>query len=337
VVIKENHMIELMNNQLQVSFPEVHPAARFAVEFQRTLRVPDDNQEYPLPAGLGSFPLLPVDDFQVPEAWRQHGGVFFPMYKSEAMWINFRASGYPFAVKVAAGKINAVSGRAWSNALAREPQDYVVIPEQRWLDGFSASKDVVRQFVAMPIGEGVTAEGQITGKEEWGGVQLIFYPMKADEYRKRFENVVCEDRLYLACAEMVAFSRKSAYDMGLAPGGRIRQEIAEDPYGFDVWDTSVSSRCFVHLLNSAAYQQITGRTPPTRPISADQYAKAGVPWFDYYVDGKALGGSSVLAGLDGVASALIKKGKKLEDNKPIQIAQTIRLGAKSATVREGNF
>lgn len=29
----------------------------FKVEFQRTLRIPDDGNEYPLPPGLGSFPI----------------------------------------------------------------------------------------------------------------------------------------------------------------------------------------------------------------------------------------------------------------------------------------
>ena len=34
-------------------------------------------------------------------------------------------------------------------------------------------------------------------------------------------------------------------EMGLAPGGEMRQEIYEDPYVFDVWDLRKSQRCFV--------------------------------------------------------------------------------------------
>lgn len=94
------------------------PLAELRIEFQRTLRIPDDGGTYPLPAGTGRFPLLPVDDFArtAPESWIKHGGVMMPMYQSEALWIRF-TSRYPFAVKVAAGKINAVSGEAWSNRL----------------------------------------------------------------------------------------------------------------------------------------------------------------------------------------------------------------------------
>ena len=117
-------MIELSKNQLSFRFPEVHPEARCAIHFQRTLRIPDDNSVYYLPPGLGNFPLSHVDDLgeRLPESWNQHGGVFFPMYQSEAMWISFETT-YPFAVKVAARKINAVTGDSWSSKLHQDPQD----------------------------------------------------------------------------------------------------------------------------------------------------------------------------------------------------------------------
>ena len=85
-------MIELKNNRMHFSFPEVHPDAKLAVEFQRTLRIPDDGNEHFLPPGLGNFPLRHVDDFaeDAPEDWMTRGGVMLPMYQSEALWINFR-------------------------------------------------------------------------------------------------------------------------------------------------------------------------------------------------------------------------------------------------------
>ena len=135
-----------------------------------------------------------------------HGGVFIPMYQSEALWINFSGD-YPCAVKIAAGKINAVSGKSWSNGLSDDPQDYAVIPEQPWLDGFNVSEDFIRQFVAMPLGEGFTAEEQITGKAEHGGLQIIVYPMKHDVYVEHFERAVEADLDYL---DMPMFCRESA-------------------------------------------------------------------------------------------------------------------------------
>ena len=60
-----------------------------------------------------------VDDFAgtAPASWLKKGGVMMPMDQSEALWIRFSAR-YPFAVKIAAGKINAVSGEAWTAELS---------------------------------------------------------------------------------------------------------------------------------------------------------------------------------------------------------------------------
>src|SRR6266478_6074387 len=91
---------------------EVHPEARLRIVFQRTLRIPDNGRDYPLPPGLGAFPLRHVDDCaeRLPASWVKRGGVMLPMYQAEAMWLAFNDLGYPFALKIAAGKINAVTG-----------------------------------------------------------------------------------------------------------------------------------------------------------------------------------------------------------------------------------
>ena len=158
-------------------------AVEFSIDFQRTLRIPDDGKTYPLPAGFGRFPLRSVDDFPetVRASWAKRGGVMMPMYQSEALWLHFSAD-YPFAVKIGTGMINAVSGDGWTPALQQDPQNYVVVPGQPWLDGFAVGKGLIRQFVAMPLGEGYTVEEQLTGKSEIGGLQLQIYPMRADSY-----------------------------------------------------------------------------------------------------------------------------------------------------------
>src|SRR5512134_1906710 len=112
-----------------------------SVTFQRTLRIPDDGRSYPLPPSLGSFPVRRVDDYEdrVPREWLEHGGVFLPMYQREAMWMSF-GSGQPHAVKVAIGKVCAITGERWSEDLDDEPQDYLVAPPQPWLDGICVGK-----------------------------------------------------------------------------------------------------------------------------------------------------------------------------------------------------
>ena len=122
------------------------PLAALTIGFQQTLRIPDDGRTYPLPAGLGALPLHSVDDFAgtAPASWIKKGGVMMPMDQSEALWIRFSAR-TPFAVKVAAGKINAVSGEAWTAELQSAPQNYLVVPGQPWLDGFSVGAGLIRK------------------------------------------------------------------------------------------------------------------------------------------------------------------------------------------------
>ncbi len=90
-------------------------------------------------------------------------------------------------------------------------------------------------------------------------------------------------------------------EMGLGMGGRMQQEIYEDSYGLAAWDLEATSRCFVHLCNALQWREITGTNPPQTPVTAKEYEKAGLPWFDYYRDDLAvLEGSKTLAGLKSI-------------------------------------
>ena len=237
-------MITLEADRLHFRFPEVHENARCSVSFQRTLRIPDDGAPHHLPPGLGNFPLRHVDDYKsrLPAKWLRRGGVLMPMHQAEAMWISFgsgfssRGPDYPFAVKIATGKVCAVTGDNWTEHLNQDPQDYVVLPEQPWIDGYCVEKGEIRQFIAMPLGEGYTVEEQITGAAEHGGIQIIAYPMKAEryeailaEYRARYRGVLRSSSVF--DADSAVPSPGGVYQsasMGLAPGGRMRQEIYDD-------------------------------------------------------------------------------------------------------------
>ena len=47
-------MITLEGNSLSFRFPELHENAKTEIQFQRTLRIPDNGKCYPLPPGLGT-------------------------------------------------------------------------------------------------------------------------------------------------------------------------------------------------------------------------------------------------------------------------------------------
>ena len=103
---------------LPVNVEESHICVgdRFSVFFLRTLRVPEDGRTYPLPPGLGEFPIHWVEDYtgSVPPDWLVKGGVFIPLYQREALWLGFEAARWkPNAVKVGVGGSSALHSHGW--------------------------------------------------------------------------------------------------------------------------------------------------------------------------------------------------------------------------------
>jgi hypothetical protein len=342
-------MIELKNDALVFSFPEIHSRARLRIHFQRTLRIPDDGKTYPLPPGLGNFPLRHTDDFaqRAPQAWLRRGGVMMPMYQSEALWLNFQSNTiehhwaeYPFVIKIATGKINAVTGEGWSDGINQKPQDYLVVPTQPWLDGYCVEKGLIRQFVAMPLGTGYTTEEQLTGAAGYGGIQIIVYPMKRKVFERLFPPRKREELVYHSQC-LMAEAAVAGADMGLAPGGRMRQEIYDDEFGIEAWDLNHPSRCFVHLCNSMVWRAITCEDPPTVPFTAKEYNSFGLPWFDYYDgDAKALEGADKLSDLKSVDEMARDKGEPaLPENETITPEKIVvlRKRLRRNQVREAAF
>jgi hypothetical protein len=82
----------------------------------------------------------------------------------------------------------------------------------------------------------------------------------------------------------MAPGRGPSWEMAVAAGGLIKQEIFRDPdpLPYSCWDV-VSKRMFnIQIVNSVAFEAITGLRTPSTPISAQTYEKEGVPFFQYY-------------------------------------------------------
>jgi hypothetical protein len=254
-----------------------------------------------------------VEDYAqtVPAEWRARGGVMLPVYLREAMWLSFDAS-EPAALQVGVGKVCAVSGRPWSSRLGRSPQNYVVLPRQPWLDGINSGKGTVRQFVAVPLGLGATVEGQVTGEEVWGGIQLQTFPLREgplaewrEEERRKHERArTAAPHLYggappvpgaVPAAPAPAGAPRSAPAMGLGVGGSMRQEVYKDDRPAGSWADEPAGRVFVHLVTPPEWRRITGEAPPPSPVDRAAYTQAGLPWFDYYdQDGEDLAPTDTL-------------------------------------------
>lgn len=254
------------------------------------------------------MPIHRVEDYahKVPKKWLQEGGYFLPLHQKEALFLEFQGpKWHPTIAKVCVGRVNAVSGKSYSEKLSSSPQDYVVIPDQKWLDGINYGAGIVRQFVAMPLGQGYTIEAQITDEETHGGFQIVVFDAMENRFPDRDPSI---DAAILYKEEMarkrkeepavlyssptpiqsdVSFSigratPSLAKEMGIAAGGNIKQIIHPDNYGLETWSIECMRGLTIHLVNSLVYKSITGEDPPPSPITAQQYEKARIPWYSHY-------------------------------------------------------
>ncbi len=121
----------------------------------------------------------------------------------------------------------------------------------------------------------------------------------------------------------------------------MRQEIYGDRHDFGDWDLRHRSRCFVHLTNALVWGAITGDSPPTTPPTAEEYTRAGLPWFEYYgADQRALEGATRFKDLKSVVEIGAEKGETpIPENEPVTPRRVIELREKLGRnqVREGAF
>jgi hypothetical protein len=329
----------------ELQFADLKMNTHFGVTFERTLRIPDDGKTYPLPPGLGTFPIRRVDSYRdrVPDSWRKTSGVFIPMYQREALWINFTPRHWrPNAVKIAAGKVNAISGKEWNEDLEEtshaERQDYLVCPPQPWLDGFNSGAGNVRQFVAMPLGMGYTVEGQVTGEEEHGGIQIIVYEPKQGRFPEKPPPAPdaatrgASNHAKLPRMRMPRVHISYGTEMGLGAGGAIDQKIYPDPHGIDTWDRTNNGRVFVHIVNSMMWREITGEEPPSTPVTPRSYTDAGLPWLELYDEALAdVPASPELSNLKSVAKKDAEHGfVGVQDDTSIEVSKVQIKGIESS-------
>lgn len=325
VVVTDRPQVEIVRDQLMLG--------PLTVTFQRTLRIPETGL-HPLPPGLGRFPLRRVADYPdtVPAEWLARGGVMLPIYQREAMWLSFH-SAEPAALQVGVGKVCAVSGLPWIDHLVADPQNYVPLPQQPWLDGINAGEGFIRQFVAVPLGSGATVEGQVTGQETHGGVQLRAVGL-TEEALERWR---AERQARLECYSDAGDTGVGAMpapaaspSMGLGAGGRMRQEVYTDERPLADYNESGALRVFVHLCSAAQWTAITGEVPPPTPIDRDAYVSAGLPWFDYYnADASDLAPSEILTKVKSVGEKL---GTGEEPHVPVDPKTVIALGGNTPDV-----
>lgn len=288
---KEN----IKNNQKADNSIEMGP---LTITLHRTCRVPHGKTNS-LPASMGRFLVYKVSDFKgrVPKNWKdQEGAYFIPIYKHEALWIGFDLRGEPIALKVGAGMVNALTGERLTDQLSKNPeQDYLLPGHQSWIDGFKTNVGGnVFQFVSANLGEGETAEEQILGAAEFGGLQFAAFSSKvklipASRPREHvlFGSYPMTFGDNTKGAMRSLRSAPSIQEMGLGAGGEISQKIYPDPYTKDhplekIWNTNPFKKVYVYMVDPKGFEAITGEKAPESPISYKDYQIRELPWFGLF-------------------------------------------------------
>lgn len=129
--------------------------------------------------------------------------------------------------------------------------------------------------------------------------------------------------------------RCATAEMGLAPGGRMRQAIYADERPLADWDRTHPSRCFVHLASSFVWRAITGDTPPGVPPTAREWP-ALVRVLRREARAPGVGGAR--AGEERRGEGAEKGEPALPENDPAAIGNLVPLGRRRGrTVREASF
>ncbi|KAF8852869.1 ubiquitin-domain-containing protein [Acephala macrosclerotiorum] len=351
------------------------------ISFRRTIRVPDNGSTYQLPPDCGPFSIFSVKDYekQLPDLMVTKGGMFIPMYKREAMWINFKGR-RPFAIKIYVGGINAVSGEPaveTSGTLQRRKQrlnqgksiqDYVVPPNQLWLDGIATADGKVMQFTATPAGSGYSVEAQLSGKSiqlevslgtTVSGLKELIQDKEGippDQQRLIFKESQLEDGKALgyyvikegAIIHLVLRLRgggSGPYDPEYV---KAKEELAASIEKFQVerdLETKMSEMAIapgglihqtidntiffnVQLLYPSTFEQLLGFPAPPTPITPEVYQKHGYPFFKLYEEKSGISGD--FNGIKSVGQMRKGKGKGDEAGLPFRTVEIKRSGQGSA-------
>ena len=114
---------------------------------------------------------------------------------------------------------------------------------------------------------------------------------------------------------------KQVKEMGVARGGSIKQQILRDHYGVESWDESAKRMLSIRIVNSAVFEEITGKPPPSTPVTIESYQQSGMPWFDLYDESaESVAPPKKFSFLKSIAAIANLRGKSVpEDHASIEI------------------
>ncbi len=286
-------MFELDPEYLSVRDDAWHPEAIAGVRFQRALR---------LPAGREPYDSVRSDAFHVPRALNDHfEGLDFEwllrsnqhiicLTSSEAVTLEFATPHtYPFAVKVAIGTIDALSGARAGGTLGLLPQDYLALPCQNRIDSWCDGAGATHDFAAPAPGPLDANGAPQPADDESDCISITFVPMKPDVFQRRCTEIDLNAGRQVYGAPDFAERFTETHMLN----ARMRYELEKgetwdagmvypDPFDADDWDADRAATVAVTMVGPQAWQALTGEAADPPLFSRDIYDQAGVPWEDRY-------------------------------------------------------
>ncbi|EUC42825.1 hypothetical protein COCMIDRAFT_39180 [Bipolaris oryzae ATCC 44560] len=253
---------------------------KLRISFRHTIRVPDNERISKLPPDLGAYPIKAVADYRnkMEPAIAAKGGVFFPIYQSEAIWIDFSCEpNSKYMIKIYVGSVNAISGEpaiedagtklrlqarmAEVNGKGSECiplQDYIIVPGQMWLDGIADYRTMIGQSIRIHVESSDTIEMLMLWIQDH-----LDYP--SNQQRLIFRKTGLKNEGYCPLTQMA-----------IAAGRKIEQGIVPDRLR-DRWERKCTTVFNAQILNSA-------------PMDAKIYKQLGLPFYKLYEEPSGISG-----------------------------------------------
>lgn len=137
----------------------------FYVSLRHTKKIKIDPNSHTLPPDWGPFKEFKVADYNCPEEWSSNG-YFVPAEEGMPLWIDLR-SNPQCACILSVQRFNPISNEPANleKGLTKDPkQNYMVLPNQRWIDGYTHDGKVY-QFIVTKAGEGLSVNEYVLPKE----------------------------------------------------------------------------------------------------------------------------------------------------------------------------
>jgi len=133
----------------------------FIVRVHKTDKIDISDKNAPLPPSRGLFDEYRVADHFCPSEWSKDG-VFIPVEEDQPLWFDFRGSPESACIP-SVQRLNPLTGKPadLEEGMTKDPeQNYMVLPKQRWLDGY-AKGGKVYQFVVTKEGVGLAVSEHV--------------------------------------------------------------------------------------------------------------------------------------------------------------------------------